>query len=127
MTKTCPCDTGKPYDVCCGRFHTGRKVPTAAALMRSRYSAFVLHLHDYLCETWHPDTRPADLSTGDTVWLGLTIEDTVDGKAWDQEGIVEFTARYEGGELRERSHFVFDGRWLYVSGQVGAPRAQMVE
>lgn len=116
MTDSCPCDTGKSYDACCGRFHAGRKAPTAVALMRSRYSAFVLKLDDYLLATWHPTTRPAELITDGTRWLGLTIVETVDGKAWDQQGIVEFVARFERGELRERSRFVFEERWLYVDG-----------
>lgn len=33
--------------------------------MRSRYSAYVRHLPDYLRATWHPDTRPAELSLDD--------------------------------------------------------------
>ena len=55
------------YD-CCGRYHAGPlhlQAPDPEALMRSRYSAFVLDLRDYLMATWHPDHRPAsiDLTT----------------------------------------------------------------
>ena len=31
-------------------------------MMRSRYSAYVLGLEDYLLRTWHSDTRPPVLS-----------------------------------------------------------------
>ena len=45
--------------------------------MRSRYSAYVRGLADYLRQSWHPDTRPAELSLDDapqrTHWLGLTV------------------------------------------------------
>ncbi len=78
----CPCDTGKPYPSCCGRFHDGRPAPTAVALMRSRYSAFALGLGSYLLETWHPATRPPSMDLDDdTTWTGLTIEHTEAGKA----------------------------------------------
>ncbi|HGX94291.1 MAG TPA: hypothetical protein ENK35_13360, partial [Candidatus Tenderia sp.] len=36
----CPCQSGKDYLACCGRYHQNRFVaPTAKALMQSRYSA----------------------------------------------------------------------------------------
>ena len=42
---TCPCGSGKPYAACCGPLHAGEKpAPTAEALMRSRYAAYVLKL-----------------------------------------------------------------------------------
>ncbi|MBK7821662.1 MAG: SEC-C domain-containing protein [Tessaracoccus sp.] len=118
----CPCDTGKPYATCCGRFHDGRPAPTAVALMRSRYAAFARGLADYLLTTWHPATRPAHLEFDDTTWTGLVIEATEAGKAWDVTGAVAFAAswrRADGteGALRERSRFaLIDGRWLYVDG-----------
>ena len=43
--------------------------------MRSRYSAFVLGLADYLWRTWHPRTRPQRVHLDDTVWTGLEIVD----------------------------------------------------
>ena len=91
----CPCGTGTAYAACCGRFHTGtRRPPTALALMRSRYSAFALGLPDYLIDTWHPATRPADLTwDADTHWQALEILATTDGRAWQEEGTVTFAAR----------------------------------
>ena len=117
---TCPCG-GETYVQCCGPLHLGeRRAETAEELMRSRYSAFALGNADYLVITWHPRTRPADLdatsinSDGRT-WRSLEIIDVVDGGPDDTAGIVEFIARYDGGEQRERSTFQRRaGRWVYV-------------
>lgn len=94
---------------------------TAEALMRSRYSAFVLKLSDYLSATWHPSTRPDSLDIGndDTVWQRLVIVSTEKGSEADRDGVVEFAAFYSGGQLHERSRFVKeDGRWFYVEGDI---------
>ncbi len=123
MSEPCPCDTGKPYPACCGRFHEGRPAPTAVALMRSRYAAFALGLADYVLATWHPTTRPGRLDLDDGVtWTGLVIESTEAGRAWEATGAVAFAASWSdihggSGVLRERSRFALvDGRWLYVDG-----------
>ncbi len=88
--------------------------------MRSRYSAFVLELDDWVFVTWHPRTRPDDVdASGGEEWRGLEILDTVDGGTEDAEGIVEFVAHHAGGAMRERSRFARRaGRWLYLDGDV---------
>ncbi|MDX1550146.1 MAG: YchJ family metal-binding protein [Lysobacter spongiicola] len=92
-------------------------------MMRSRYSAYVLGLSDYLLVTWHPDTRPGSLVMDDTPgirWLGLDVKRHADGG--DGTAVVEFVARYKvGGAPAERLHEVsrferFDGCWVYVAG-----------
>ncbi|WP_181311786.1 YchJ family protein [Nocardioides campestrisoli] len=120
--RKCPCGSGAVYDTCCGRFHRGSERPaTAEELMRSRYSAFVMNEPDYLFTTWHPRTRPDHVTLDDpTEWTGLKILDVVAGGPEDDEGVVEFVARYEGGQLHERSRFARRaGRWMYVDGDVG--------
>ena len=88
--------------------------------MRSRYTAYVLGHLDHLFRTWHPRTRPDDVSVDDDLtWTGLEVLDTVDGGETDSSGIVEFVARWtahgQSGELRERSTFARrGGRWVYV-------------
>lgn len=120
--EACPCDTGKPYQACCGRFHGGRPAPTAVALMRSRYSAFALGLGEYLLQTWHPSTRPEHLDLDEALtWTGLAIERSDAGKAWDDHGTVAFAASWRSpdgeGTLRELSRFVHaQGRWYYLDG-----------
>lgn len=110
----CPCGGGS-YEECCGPLHDGTRLAvTAEELMRSRYSAFAVGDDDHLFRTWHPRFRPTDVYAGDTVWTGLEIVDVVAGGPDDQTGIVEFVARFEGGELRERSTFSRRaGRWMY--------------
>ncbi len=56
----CPCGSGNLLDACCGHYHAGTPAPDAQALMRSRYSAYVLGLVDYLVATTLP-AQQADL------------------------------------------------------------------
>ncbi|MFJ4757691.1 YchJ family protein [Streptomyces sp. NPDC088763] len=116
----CPCGLPGSYEACCGRFHSGAAAaPTAEALMRSRYSAFVRGEVPYLLRTWHPRTRPAqlDLDPG-TRWTGLEILGTGDGSAFHPTGTVTFRASFRGGSLHERSRFErVDGAWVYVDGE----------
>jgi SEC-C motif-containing protein len=94
---------------------------TAEALMRSRYSAYVLKLSDYLAATWHASTRPPSLDIGSdtTVWLRLSILSAEKGGKGDDEGMVEFAADYQGGQLHERSRFLKEaGRWFYLDGEM---------
>ncbi|MCZ0990029.1 YchJ family protein [Streptomyces diastatochromogenes] len=118
-TRTCPCGRPESYDACCGRFHSGpAAAPTAEALMRSRYSAFVKGDAGYLLRTWHPRTRPErlDLDPG-MKWTGLEILGSTDGSAFHTTGTVTFRASYRDGSLHERSRFErVDGAWVYVDG-----------
>ena len=124
-TKSAPCPCGLPrsYAECCGACHAGEPAPTAEALMRSRYSAYVLGLEPYLRATWHTTTRPdvqTSLCDPATRWLGLEIKRSE--STGSDETVVEFVARYKIGgrayRLHETSRFVReDGRWYYVDGQ----------
>ncbi|MFI8950640.1 YchJ family protein [Streptomyces sp. NPDC053750] len=119
-TRPCPCGLSEPYEKCCGRFHSGAAAaPTAEALMRSRYSAFVRLDAGYLLRTWHPRTRPAQLNLDPGMrWTGLEILDTTEGSAFHAAGTVTFRASYRGGSLHERSRFErVDGAWVYVDGE----------
>ena len=115
----CPCGSGLAYDACCGPLHRGaRQAASAVELMRSRYAAYALGEADYVFRTWHPRTRPADLSlAGGPTWTGLVIQGY--GEDW-----VDFTASYvdaggAAGALRERSRFEQRaGRWLYLDGEI---------
>jgi SEC-C motif-containing protein len=122
---SCPCESGLDYDGCCCRFIDGGEKPeTAAQLMRSRYTAFTLNDIRYLEKTWHASTRPASVGTDEKVrWLGLKIRRAEKGAADDDEGMVEFVARYKidgrGHRLHEISRFVKEnGQWLYVDGKL---------
>jgi SEC-C motif domain protein len=130
-SEACPCGSGEPFVACCELLHDGLPAPTALALMRSRYSAFVRGNIDYLIETHAASTRAgvdrAALASWsrDTLWMGLEIVATGRGGEQDDDGTVEFIARgiTRGSPFaqRERSRFSrIDGRWYYVDGVVRA-------
>ncbi len=128
----CPCRSEEsgdfPYAGCCQPWHdglaSGVHAPTPETLMRSRYSAYVIGLIDYLLATWHPSTAPGELELSPVKWLGLEVRHAAQtGDA----GVVEFVARcripgQNGGRaqrLHEISSFVRqDGRWYYIEGQM---------
>lgn len=122
--KECPCGSGAPYAACCRPLHDGEPAGTAEQLMRSRYSAYAVGHLDHVFRTWHPRTRPSDLSPAPGLtWLGLEVLGTVDGGPADDSGEVEFRARFRApdGEhvLHERSRFQRRaGRWVYVDGEI---------
>jgi SEC-C motif-containing protein len=122
--KECPCRSGQLYAKCCAPAHAGMPAATAEALMRSRYSAFVLRRDQYLFETWHPRTRPTDIRLlrhdPPPKWLGLEVRHmTTEG----DRATVEFVARYRSGggpatRMHETSRFEREGgRWYYVDGE----------
>jgi SEC-C motif-containing protein len=88
--------------------------------MRSRYSAYVLGLIDYLLATWHASTSPGELELSPVKWLGLEVRHA---QSTGDAGVVEFVARCRtaGGaeRLHETSRFVrTEGRWYYIDGQM---------
>lgn len=90
--------------------------------MRSRYTAFVLGEAEYLKQTWHERTRPSSLQMDDVRWLGLKIRNVQQGGIGDEQGKVEFIARYKvngrGFRLHEVSRFVKQGgQWFYLDGE----------
>lgn len=116
----CPCGSGTSLAQCCGRYHAGEAAPTPEALMRSRYSAFALNLTDYLLESWHTSSRPAELAPDPTTrWLRLEVlESDEDGDS----GHVHFRATFREGRrfgvLEEASRFRREaGRWYYLEGR----------
>ncbi|MDO4795487.1 MAG: YchJ family metal-binding protein [Brachymonas sp.] len=110
------------FGQCCGPLLRGEQTAAdAQALMRSRYSAYVLGDVAYLRRSWHPSTCPPGLSLDDNVqWLGLKIERYL--PISDSQAEVVFVARYrnQGHALRlhEHSRFVREqGRWLYLDAK----------
>ncbi len=133
-SEPCPCGSGVPEAACCAVFHAGTPAPTALALMRSRYTAYVRGRIDYVAVTHDEATRAgfkADAAakwSRETTWQGLEIVSTERGGASDDTGIVEFIAKgiTNGSPFRqrERSRFRKDGeRWFYVDGEVPRARA----
>ena len=118
----CPCGSDATFELCCGRYLNGEAAPTAEALMRSRYSAYVLNNHGYLEKTWHMESCPEQLGGTALQWIGLEIVGSERGLEDDQDGVVEFIASFREGsrgkKLHEASRFVrVDGVWVYLDGK----------
>lgn len=121
--RTCPCGTGDAYATCCRPLHEQQRLAdTAEELMRSRYSAYAVRADDHVFRTWHPRTRPEDVTTSPALrWEGLDVLETAGGGEDDERGTVEFVARWvtddQRGAMHERSRFERRaGRWFYVDG-----------
>ncbi|RNL65306.1 hypothetical protein EFK50_04935 [Nocardioides marmoriginsengisoli] len=117
----CPCGSGAGYAACCGPLHRNeRQAATPEELMRSRYSAYVVGAWDHLFRSWHPRTRPDDVTPDEHLaWTGLEI--LAAPEPVEDSGEVEFRAHWtwsgRSGALHERSRFSRrGGRWVYVDG-----------
>lgn len=98
---------------------------TAEALMRSRYTAYVIGNIDYVLDTTLPSMKDGvnvDATRSwseDSTWKGLTVHSAEKGTADDEFGYVDFTAMYiylnETKEHREQAFFKKeDDRWYFV-------------
>lgn len=129
----CPCSSGSDRSACCGPYLSGEaRPPTAEALMRSRYSAYVEGAIPYLMATIHPlardeeDEEEARRWSRKSEWLGLEVTEVEEGGEDDARGEVEFVARYvtDGREVahHERATFLREkGRWYFASGETPGP------
>jgi SEC-C motif-containing protein len=118
----CYCGSGNTFENCCQPFINGvKKAPTPEALMRSRYTAYVVQAIPYLIATTyssrqkeHSEAEIKDWSVSNT-WLGLQIINAFETK-------VEFKASFKdqnGIEYihHELSTFIFEnGSWYYSDG-----------
>lgn len=130
MSKRCPCGTKLDLSACCGPYLSGAAAPpTAAALMRSRYTAYCEGAVDYLVDTTASDRRAgidrADLTAycASLRGVSLRITETTGGGPRDDAGFVTFEATLKSGNKkftqRERSRFTREaGRWVYVDGEL---------
>jgi SEC-C motif-containing protein len=128
----CPCGAGGTYAACCQPLHAGtRQAATALELMRARYCAYVAHQVDFIARSDHPgrhgdfDRAAAMNWAVHSTWQGCDIVATTGGGVDDQEGTVEFAARFtlrgKPQVHREVARFVrVDGRWVYEDGQAPA-------
>jgi SEC-C motif-containing protein len=131
----CPCGTGKEFAGCCEPYILGKERPsTAETLMRSRYTAYARVELDYLFDSLHRrsrkhhDAKETREWAENSLWQGLEVLATEGGGAEDEQGTVEFVARYkikstgEDVEHREIAEFEKDeGRWYFVDGNTVGP------
>ncbi len=123
----CPCGTNKNYSECCEPFHSGKaQAPTAEALMRSRYSAFVKNEMAYLSETTDPQSLGDIDEAANQEWAdratfkGLEI---LHAEENGTKGKIEFKAHYiiDGDEYSHHEISIFRkqaGVWFFKSGKV---------
>lgn len=123
----CPCGSKLSVEDCCLPIIRGeRSAETVVAMMRSRYSAFVLGEIDWIIASHHPETvheiDRADVEkwSRDSEWLGLQIEGSEQGEAEHEVGVVDFTARYRvQGTVHDHVEHAFfqrdGGEWRFHS------------
>ena len=115
---SCPCGSGKAIFDCCQPCINGtRSAPTAAALMRSRYTAYVLQNEQYLLDSWHASTRPESIDLDPAAkWIRLNI---LNGDKDHVEFIATYRLQGKAHKLHEISRFVFEGgKWFYLDGLI---------
>jgi SEC-C motif-containing protein len=125
----CPCGNHLSYEKCCGPIISGEiDAPTAEALMRARYTAYVKGEIDFIINSHTPEGREnlsreeTEAWSRDSQWEGLTIVGTREGGPSDTAGKVEFKARYIQGGLKNEHHEMSDfekieGKWYYKDGR----------
>jgi SEC-C motif-containing protein len=95
--------------------------------MRSRYTAYTRKDFGYLVRTWDARTRPDSLHEESGLeWIGLSILNTRKGLAEDEEGVVEFVARFRVNDMDDQLHEVSrfgkcNGEWFYLDGEADNP------
>ena len=130
-TDMCPCGSGKTFGECCSPILSGaEKAKTAEALMRARYTAYVVHNIDFIINTCESGEKIAEIDrkatedwSNKSVWHGLKILRTEKGTENDDEGIVEFEATYTQKNIRDIHHEIggfkkVNGEWLYSEGMI---------
>ncbi|HLN63304.1 MAG TPA: YchJ family metal-binding protein [Symbiobacteriaceae bacterium] len=140
----CPCGSGIKFKKCCGPYLDGISwPPTPEALMRSRFTAYVVGAVRHLYRTVHPDNEeiagiPYEEFARDTAEYcrQITFTDLVIHEVWpeNEEGMakVVFTATYTSSghsdSLTELAEFVRqDGNWIYLRGEARNEEAEPVQ
>ncbi|WP_228526561.1 MULTISPECIES: YchJ family protein [unclassified Flavobacterium] len=121
--KKCFCDTGLPFENCCGLYlENNQKAPTALALMRSRYSAYATHNADYLLETTHVSERQYYSKTEILKWATSNKWQKLEILS-SSEDTVEFKAYFLDANNKPQTHYEFstfkfeNDSWYYVDGK----------
>ena len=125
----CPCNSNKNYGSCCGLYiGTKEHAPTPEAMMRTRYTAYVLGDMSHLIKTIPLlerkafDERSALAWSKSAEWLGLEV---LGSKEYEQgrKARVEFIAKYkiEGEEQKHHEIAMFEktqNRWFFVDSKI---------
>jgi len=130
MFEKCHCGTGLNYRDCCKPYIKGKKnAPTAEALMRSRYSAYVVGAIDYIFSTCSEnissrmDYESTKRWSEKATWRGFKILAVKGGEETSGRGTVHFEAYYEQEFMNHIYHEIANfekenDRWIYVGGEI---------
>ncbi|MFT2090894.1 YchJ family protein [Paraglaciecola sp. 2405UD69-4] len=125
--KNCFCCSHIPFKNCCQPIIAGnKKAKNAEALMRSRFTAYVLQNYLYILHTYAEAQRQQlsikelSLSAEGTCWLSL---DVISHRYEAETAQVEFKAFYRVDNhfyvMHELSDFVLENNcWRYTTGEI---------
>jgi SEC-C motif-containing protein len=122
----CPCGSGLHFEKCCGPIIGGQPAATAQALMRSRYTAYVVGALDHVANTHAVEVRDdfnraeAERLARHCIFQGLEIRETSENGDRAQ---VDFVLRFkrDGKDMIQVEVADFrkeKGRWLYAGGKL---------
>jgi len=130
---TCPCGSSTDLDKCCEPIIKGKKkAKTPEALMRARYSAYVIGETEFIKTSNAPETA-GDVDIEATkqwskaaTWEGFEIVENAPEGAKDRAEL-EFIAKYsvEGNQMQHHERSVFveqNGTWYFLEGDVVKPK-----
>ena len=119
----CFCGSAISFQDCCKKYIDGiQKAPTALALMKSRYSAYVTYQADYLLETTHVSQRKYYSKTEILNWatsnewqkleIGFSTVNTVEFKAFFLDKNKQNQVHHEFSTFKQEND-----NWFYVDGK----------
>lgn len=132
LMELCYCNSGLPFAECCEPVLVDIKnAKTAEAVMRSRYSAYVLKDYNHLYESLHPDHRK-DFDQDATKQWAEAAEwvqfELMNKDENDEEGkaTLEFAAHFKIGKEIVKHHEIstfekIEGCWYFVNGDTVKP------
>jgi SEC-C motif-containing protein len=110
MSQACPCGTGATLQNCCARYHAGARPDDAESLMRSRYSAYVLGLVEYLVDSTLPvqqaqlDRAAIGAWSSQSDWLGLEVHSSQLLPGNPPHAWVSFIAHWQDEDGEQSQH-----------------------
>ena len=123
----CYCGSGKEKELCCLKFIEGSELPKhPEALMRSRYTAYLLGNGEYLLKTtlkenrYENDVKLISEHAKSTEWLKLEVLKSTES---GDSGFVEFKAYFRENKKihvhHEKSDFLkIEEQWFYDKGEL---------
>jgi len=122
----CPCGLGLDFEKCCGPIIGGVPADTAQALMRSRYSAYVVGALDHVANTHASEIRDdfnrpeAERLARNCTFQGIEIRSATENGDHAQ---IDFVLRFkrDGKDMIQVELADFrreNGLWLYAGGKL---------